>query len=761
MGKEDKDQRSDQGYQTPSSLYQAPVMAQDNTRTVYSANAQLQAQLHGQAPKPKPTPQLSNTQKVALIVGELALIMARLHCDLNPLNPLNLFDLHKGDFWGEIDVGELLLVMKLVAPPDKFAEATKNIVLDGKTYGTNRVFVRGNIFEAWINVASPELHVGGIKTEAFTSGAANLKGFSAAFDYPKGQASLSILEATLGTAQLLKGTDKISVDSLTIKGLHLDGGKTGSVLHGNMSFVSADMVRLRYPGMPPISLALAGGTSFAGVWQQQPKQELPAGQSAPTTAAAAPAAPPTSSKPLGADQMLPADAEIKVSITRAHAAAASFSWLTPVAGAAAGIEHAKIALVRASGLELASLAIHDFTVAGGMLGSGASSSGGAVGAIGKLELRGDAAMVQTLLSAPVVHPELASAVAAVRRLGIQPAIGGSVTLEDLHFGGLKQGQGAAARITGDFSSHIEVPKLGSLDVALRDFDVAGGTAGGLSSVNTSFASFTAVLRGDGGGELARLELEGGGVKVGKQNAGTLKTLKATGDVSGLLKALKEPMKTAPASVRGALAAVRALGVGVGVSASGLSVTETSKGSISYAGDLHASLKTNLGRIAIDAIGVRGTDASLGAMSTFAVTLYTAGGAKAASISATGLKANVASKKQNAGLHADHLEVHGDYAQVSAMIAAVRAKAPGLAPPVRQALGAVEDLHLQGQLALSVDDVSATESKQGRVSARIGALDNAFDVPGVGKVGLKLRGIEGAMAAASGAAAASTTSSCGC
>jgi hypothetical protein len=744
MGKEDKDQRSDQGYQTPSSLYQAPVMAQDNTRTVYSANAQLQAQLHGQAPKPKPTPQLSNTQKVALIVGELALIMARLHCDLNPLNPLNLFDLHKGDFWGEIDVGELLLVMKLVAPPDKFAEATKNIVLDGKTYGTNRVFVRGNIFEAWINVASPELHVGGIKTEAFTSGAANLKGFSAAFDYPKGQASLSILEATLGTAQLLKGTDKISVDSLTIKGLHLDGGKTGSVLHGNMSFVSADMVRLRYPGMPPISLALAGGTSFAGVWQQQPKQELPAGQSAPTTAAAAPAAPPTSSKPLGADQMLPADAEIKVSITRAHAAAASFSWLTPVAGAAAGIEHAKIALVRASGLELASLAIHDFTVAGGMLGSGASSSGGAVGAIGKLELRGDAAMVQTLLSAPVVHPELASAVAAVRRLGIQPAIGGSVTLEDLHFGGLKQGQGAAARITGDFSSHIEVPKLGSLDVALRDFDVAGGTAGGLSSVNTSFASFTAVLRGDGGGELARLELEGGGVKVGKQNAGTLKTLKATGDVSGLLKALKEPMKTAPASVRGALAAVRALGVGVGVSASGLSVTETSKGSISYAGDLHASLKTNLGRIAIDAIGVRGTDASLGAMSTFAVTLYTAGGAKAASISATGLKANVASKKQNAGLHADHLEVHGDYAQVSAMIAAVRAKAPGLAPPVRQALGAVEDLHLQGQLALSVDDVSATESKQGRVSARIGALDNAFDVPGVGKVGLKLRGIEGAM-----------------
>lgn len=745
MGKEDKDQRFDQGYQSPSSLYQAPVMAQDNTRTVASANAQLQSQLHGQPPRKKPEPQLSNTQKVALIVGELALIMARLHCDLNPLNPLNLFDLHKGDFWGEIDVGELLLVLKLVAPPDKFAEATKNVVLDGKTYGTNRVFVRGNIFEAWINVASPELHVGGIKTDAFTSGAANLKGFSASFDYPKGTASLSILEATLGTAQLIKGTDKISVDALTIKGLHLDGGKTGSVLHGSMSFVSADMERLRYPGMPPISMSLAGGTSFAGVWQQQPKQELPAGQTSPTTApaATAPGGPPAS-KPLGVDQMLPADAEIKVSITHARAAAASFNWLAPVAGASAGIDHAKIALVRASGLELASFAIHDFTVAGGMIGGGAGASGGAVGAIGKLELRGDAALVQTLLSAPVVHPELASAVAAVRRLGIQPAIGGSVTLEDLHFGGLKQGQGAAARITGDFATHVEVPKLGSLDVTLRDFDVAGGAAGGMSSASTSFASFTAVLRGDGGGELARLELEGGGVKVGKQTAGTLKTLKATGDVSGLLKALKEPMKTAPASVRGALAAVRALGVGVGVSASGLSVTESSKGAISYAGDLHASLKTNLGRIELGAIGVRGTDASIGAMAKFSVALYTAGGAKAASIVATGLKANVASKKQNAGLHADHLEVHGDYAQVSAMIAAVRAKAPGLAPPVRQALGAVEDLHLQGQLAISVDDVSATESKQGRVSARIGALDNAFDVPGVGKVGLKLRGIEGAM-----------------
>lgn len=763
MGKDDKqtpdakEQRFDQSYWTSSSLYQTPVMAQDNTRTNLSANVLAQRQVLANAGKPPPTPHLTGAQKVALIVGELALIMARLHCELNPFNPMNWFNDHSvGDFWGEINLGELMMVMKLVAPPDKFAEMTKNLVLDAATYKSNRVYIDGNIFDERIAVSSPRLHVGGIKTDKFTSGVADLKGFSASLNYAKGTAQLNVLQASLDQAQLIKGDDRIAVDHVGLMGLHIDGGKNGSFISGALNFVSADMTRLRYPGMPPVSMQIGGGTSFAAVWQQMPKQELPAGTTAPAAAVPAPAtgskAPATTSKapakPTMAS-MLPADAEVKITLNGTHAAGLYAGMFGGLGGANAGFDLAKVALV-SGGAELASITVNGFAALGGGIGPSGPGGGGAAAGmmtIDKIELRGEPAFVQTLLVSPIMQPDVAPAIAAVRRLGIQPAIGGSVTLEHLRVGAAVIGATplqASGSLHGDFATHVVVPKLGSLDVNLRNFDLAGGTHGGLASTNTSFESFSAVLRGDGGAELARLELAGGGVQTGKQTAGTLKTLKATGDVNGILRALKEPLKTAPASVRGAIAAVRALGVGFAVTGSGLSATEDSKGNVSYAGNLHTSVATTVGRVELEATGVRGTGAQLTALARFKLTLHAPGGGVAASILATGMKANAAFKKKDAGMHADHFEVHGDYAQVSAMMGAVSKKIPELPPPLRHALAVVDQLDLHGALAVAVDDVNVTENKAHQVSARVGAINSTIDLPGVGKVALAMRGVRGSI-----------------
>ncbi len=750
MGKDDKqtpdagkDQSFSSSHWTSSSLYQTPVMAQDNTRTNLSATVLAHQQLGVQAGKPRPTPHLTGAQKVALIVGELAVIMSRLHCELNPLNPMNWFNDHSmGDFWGEINLGELMMIMKLVAPPDKFAEMTKNVVLDATTYKSNRVFLKGNIFDEWISVASPQLHVGGIKTAKFTSGVADIKGFSASMNFAKGSAQLNVLQASLEHAELIKGNDRIGVDHVGLMGLHIDGGKAGDFLHGALSFVSADMSRLRYPGMPPVSMQIGGGTSFAAIWEQQPKQELPAGQQAPVAATVGVAQGKTAPKPTIAS-MLPADAEVKITLNGTHAAGMYASMFGGTAAAGAGFDLAKVALV-SGGAELASISINGFTALGGGVGGMAGVAAGAV-TIDKIELRGDPAFVQTLLVSPIMQPQVAPAIAAIRRLGIQPAVGGSVTLEHLRLGGATAGKDAAGAVHGDFATHVVVPKLGSLDVNLRNFDVAGGTKGGISSVNTSFDTFTAVLRNDGGAEVARIELAGGGVGViGKQPAGTLKTLKATGDVNGILRALKEPLKTAPASVRGAIAAVRALGIGVAVSGSNLRASEDGKGHVSYAGDVHTSISSTVGRVELEATGLRGTDAQITALARFKLTLHAPGGGVAASILATGMKANAAFKKKDAGMHADHFEVHGDYDNVSAMMGAISKKLPQLPPPLRHALAVVDQLDLHGSLAVAVDDVNVTENKAKQVTARVGAVNSTIDLPGVGKVALAMRGVRGSL-----------------
>jgi hypothetical protein len=638
------------------------------------------------------------TVGVAGITGEFALLVAE----------MAMFDPIHGTCSGSLDLARALHFAELINPG-----IGKMITLGAAPKGSNKVYAIFNLYHHTVELTAPNLEVAKFSHSGLVAGSCDLQGLvahgsSAGFD-------VTFTRAVCHDVTFLREGQKLGATEMEIAGLRAtDSGGVET-----MSFAGANIHGLQYPNMPPIDFDVPGGASFDAVWAHT------AGPVAKTTTPGGPL--PTT------PDVLPHGSRIAIKLVGLGGKVAGDTGN-------AGFEMLHAAIVQ-DGHELASIEIDGFHAAGAVGPGGAATAGAS---IRQLSISGDPKLVQTLLKSPQIadQPNVKSALDLVKSTGLDPStMGGHIVAHNITANHSATGDQAK----GDFDGTFEVPQLGTIQIALAGM-TANASAG---TVATQFDRLTMTLKDPhSGAEIAYLELGGVAAKLsGPKTHGQVHQLAARGNIAKLVTAGDSIVRHAPLDVRGALQAVRALGVSGEITGT-LSVDSDGK-STSFGGDFDAQLDAGTaGSVGLHVTALHGTDAGALSFDMFSATMKDSHGKVAASLTVSGGSSTEAKKGNEGQVHAKQIQAHGEDATVTAMIAAIQAKATTLPDPVKASFGLVRRFYANAGGSLSLSNASVGQDKAGHDVARASEANATFALHGVGTAQVALTGFHSVLGARS-------------
>jgi hypothetical protein len=682
------------------------------------ANANAAAPTPALAPTPAPAPTTTaapaapaeqygfwaKAGDAAVLLAELAKL--ELSLGLHPFS---------GKGSGDFDLSAAMRIAHVFAG-DKF-----NVTLGALPKGTNRVHVELDAYNGTFDLSAATLQVGGVTTQAFTAGGCVMSGVTAHYDRRANGGSVAFAHARFQNVTFIRDKERVGAADMEMQDLHVtDPGSAAGLSFGN-----AHVHGLVYPNMPPIDFDMPGGASFAAVWAHES---------------------PTASKPpAGKDGPLPEVPDVlpqgsRIAVKLVGLKAAGSATANEVDGTG-GFEQLRAAIVQDGGKELASVEIDGFQAAGSAVGK-ADTAGAS---IRQIAITGDPKLVDTLLKNPQVsgQPSVKAALDLVRSVGLDPAISGHLVAHNIT---AKHGPaGNTAR--GDFNGDFDVPQLGLLSVQLTGMTASTGVDVA-SQISTQFDKCALTLKDHGGKEIAFLELDGGAAKIdGAKRHGQVKQLAARGNVAQLVTAGDAIVKHAPVDVRGALQAVRALGITGNVT--GSLAVDTDGKHTTFSGDFDASIDAgHTGSVALHVGGLRGTDGGDVSFDTFTASMKDAAGHQAATIDVEGGESGEAKKGNEAATKAKKISAKGEDATVNAMIGAIQAKATTLPAPIKASFAMVRRFYANAGGSITMTDAAMGQDKAGAEVARASNIDASFDLHGAGKANVALTGFKAALGAKS-------------
>lgn len=629
------------------------------------------------------------------------------------LDRLTTFHPIKGTFEGTVDLAAALRIAQLVAPKQLPA-----ITLGAVPKGGNQVFISVSVYHKTARLTAPQIQIAGFSNHQLMAGACVLSGLDA--HVTSTTVDVAFAKAKFQHVTFFRNGEHLIAADLEVTGLRAAEANSKAA---EMSFTGAHVHGLKYPNAPVLDFDMPGGANFDAVWNH--------------VANPAPKAP-LALDPIVADlprlpDVLPKGARIAIQLVGVHGAVS-----TAAAASTAGGGFARLhAAVVQGATELASLEIDGFD-AGGTAAAGTAAAGGAGSAtIRQFSITGDPALVTQLVQSPQLadNPSVRAALDLVRGAGLEPSVGGHVTGHDIsatHAGGTDT-------VKGDFEAELDVPQLGSLVVNATGLS---GQATGVQAMAAQFGKLTLSLRDRDKKELAFLELDGGvGKLAGHDRGGSVKKLSAHGDLGKLVAAAQAVVKHAPVDIRGALGAVKALGVSGSITGS---LEASSHGDqAAFGGDFDVLVDIGAaGAVKLHVGAMHGTDAGALSFGTFTASLKDAKGHDAAGISITGASSVPATAGHETAVKAKQIKAHGEDATVSAMIAALQAKAGTLPAPVSAAFAMVRRFYANAGGALTLDNISTGLDKAGHSVARAAEVHASFELHGAGSVAVSLTGFRG-------------------
>ena len=625
-------------------------------------------------------------------------------------NALTTFHPIKGTFEGNVDLGAALRLAQLVVP----ASMLPAVTLGATPRGANTVFLQVNLYHRTAMLTAAQLQLAGFSNASLHTGNCVLQGLQA--HASKAGVDVEFTHAHFENVTFIRGAERVGAADMDVIDLRANNANGAAA----MSFGNAHVHGLAYPNVPPVDFDIPGGASFDAVFAH-------AGPAPAKTAPAAPGALPA------VPDVLPHGSRIAIKLVGAHGAGSTAGTGT------AGFEQLHAAIVQ-DGKELASVEIDGFKAAGAVPGDQANAS------IRQLAITGDPKLVDTLLQNPQVagNPSVKAAIDLVKSVGLDPAIGGHIVAHNITANHAATGDQAR----GDFDGSFDIPQLGQLGVQVAG--MSASAAGGGAQIATQFDKCTLTLRDHDQKELAFLQLDGGAAKIaGPQRSGQVKQLAARGDVAKLVAAGDAIVKHAPVDVRGALEAVRALGVSGSVT--GSLAVDTDGKTTTFSGDFDASLDAGpTGAVAIHVAGLHGSDAGNVSFGTFTASLKDAKGKQAASIDVEG-----GETKAKGETSAKKISAKGEDASVTAMIAAIQAKATTLPAPVKASFAMVRRFYANAGGSITMTDAAMGTTKAGADTASASTIHASFELHGAGTAQVALTGFHTVLGKASDSVAFTT------
>jgi hypothetical protein len=617
---------------------------------------------------------------------------------LYELDRITTFHPFKGTFEGTVDLSAALRVAQLVVPKDKLPA----IALGQTPNGSNKVFLELSVYHKFADLTAPQLQIAGFANASMITGPAVLQGLHA-------HGTTTNVDVTFANAKFqhvtfIRGNEHLSATELQMTGLRASeaNGKQGAI-----AFTGAQVHGLQYPNAPAVDFDMPGGASMDAVWTHT---------AGPTPAKAAtpeglPAVP----------DVLPQGSKIAIELVGAHGSANG-------AGGAGGFEHLHAAVVQGS-RDLASLDISGFTAAGGTANASAS--------IRQLSIIGDPALVKQLLEHPQIagNPSVKSAVDLAKSAGLDPAIGGKIVANNVTINHTAGGEEAK----GDFAGQIAVPQIGTLDFNLTG---VSATAKSTSEMAAQFATMKLTLRDNDHKELAYLELDGGQASMkGAAHAGQVRQLAARGDLGKLVSAADPIVKHAPIDIRGALQALKSLGVKGSVTGDLTASTEGKEAT--FGGDFNIDLDAGkVGSVKMHVGGMHGNESGALSFASFTATLTDTHGKQAASIAIEGAASTPETKGNENATHAKKISARGEDATVTSMIAAIQAQTSTLPAPVKAAFAMVRRFYANAGGSLTLENASMGLDKAGDSVAKAADVQGSFELHGAGSAAITLTGFRG-------------------
>lgn len=603
---------------------------------------------------------------------------------------------------GTIDLPSAMRVAEM------FGVSLPVIMLGGVPKSSNKVIVEIKAYSMEATIAAPSLQIAGVMTGTLNAGACTITGLTAHLS--KHDYSATFQKAHFEHATFIRGGEHLTAADFEMTNVRaINAGARTS-----LAFGAAHVHGLKYPNVPPVDFDLPAGADFNAVFAHE----------ASATAAPKPAGAPEALPE--APDVLPKGAQIKVELVAPKG---------NVNGATGGgaFERLKAAVVQGP-TELASIEIDGFSGSGG--GANASAS------IRQILIHGDPSLVKQLLANPQVagNASVKAALDLAKSSGLDPAIGGRIAATNITANHSANGD----EVTGDFDGTIEVPQLGTLQ--LKVDGLAGGAQQGMTQAQVAFKTLSLTLRDKANKDLAFLELDGGiGSMKGDKRAGQVKKLAAHGDVAKLVTASESIVKHAPVDIRGALTAVKALGLKGDITGD-LAATSDAKG-VHFAGDFDADLAMDTaGHVKIHVGGLSGNDQGELDFGSFTASLTDTKGKQAASISVADAHSMPAAKGNDHTTRVGKITAKGEDATVHAMVNSIEKKATTLPEPVKAAFTMVRRFYANAGGTLTLDQVAMGEDKAGNTTAKAQDVHGVFSLHGAGTATVALHGFNGTASA---------------
>ncbi len=653
------------------------------------------------------------------------------------LEGLGLTGMFTGIAQGYLDIGKAAHYGQLIVGGN-FA---KVVTLESAGRGSASVYVKFNVWHRTAELSAKELKIEGVHTAAFSAGECDLKDLKANAS-AGGTANVTFSRADFHDPVFVRGKEHVSAKELIVTGMSISGVDGTSVI-GGMHFADAQVHGLVYPDMPPIDFELGGGTSFAAVWQRSQPAPKPTANAKPAPTPTLPAAhgpaPAPTTQPAPADglpvvpALLPAGATIDVKFEALHAEAMGGKG---GGGGDAGFKRLYAAMKKAD-KTLASVEIDGFTAAGATTGSGV----GAGATIQTVVITGDPSLVQTLLSNPQLasRPGVKEAIALVTSVGLTPSASGTITGHNITAASVS-GEVAGR---GDFAGHFDLPSLGVFDIKVDGLVAQQQDAAKGLELNSAFTKLTMALHDHQNQEIAALELDNTSVGVnGAKKKGHIGHLTAHGNVAELVKAGSDIVDHMPTAVRGAMQAIRELGVTGEISGSldMTTVKRANKSELQFTGDFDAQLDAGAsGSVVLKLSAFKGGDQGDISFSKFSAQLRDHAGKQAASLAISGGSSPGNAPKGTTRFHANQIAAQGEDANLAALLGTLDAKASSLPEAVKSAFLFVRKFYAQAGGSLTLNNVTAGTDKAGNEVGTAHDVEANFEVEGAARANIAMTG----------------------
>lgn len=608
------------------------------------------------------------------------------------------------------------------------------IQLDLPLDGANVAYFDLHPIEVRAKITAPHVRLAGFSAGAFHASKGALSGLVIDVDTKEKQANLlaTFASATLDQPLVMVGEERILIEKVTLIGGMIGGSYSGihdGTFGGGVQFKEARLSRITYPGAPPVDLVITNSTLF-GFAESVKAALAKKGHQAGESPVALPAVP---KLPLAGTRVsMQLDG-----VGGSHTDGASGKTM-------GGFRRFEAQLVKdgtgpkaAFPEVLATIVVEGATV----YRSGPRLEGG----VKRVHVAGSANFVLALLDSPAVRaqPAVVDVLGELSKVGIVPAVGTQITLENLQFGAGK----STASVRGDLVLELEAPGLAKLHVELREVALDADPV-----ANTGRVEFGHLLlvMSDPRGRVASLTAQGSVDKGERQLGGAIRHLQGSGDVSRILRTARQ--LALPPKLAAVLAAVRD-----NVSADGsldldLARKPGKDGTDEVSGNAHARLDVEgVGSIDLSVTNFHGTgDKKHGTIGFDRFEAHLApqpgkGRGDVVALVVTGASGSGGTDAPRSLASASMIDVRGDATRAAAMVSAIHRKIASLPPAIQQAATLVRTLDLGAAGDLTTRSTPATTAPASKALPELGVATDAhvaLAIAGVGRIEATLHGFSG-------------------